>query len=210
MADTKTLHEALLAVQSELKPLEKDGQANYGKYVTLGTLMETVLPLLNKHGLVLTQNVTTLDGHPALETVIFTPVEKVNSTMLLMCKSDDPQSQGSAITYARRYALSAMLGIVGDEDDDGEAGTQAARTGSTIRKASEKQLDFIKDLLKQKEVTKADDIRRLITLVTSAEPNSYADLTADQATALIEYLKKNTAADIRTDLLSAITEEASQ
>lgn len=37
-------------------------------------------------------------------------------------KSDDPQSIGSAITYARRYALCAMVGIVTEEeDDDGES-----------------------------------------------------------------------------------------
>lgn len=47
----------------------------------------------------------------------------IQSTLLLRPKQDDPQAAGSAITYARRYALMAMLCIAGD-DDDGEAATE--------------------------------------------------------------------------------------
>jgi hypothetical protein len=43
---------------------------------------------------------------------------------LLLAKSD-PQGQGSAITYARRYALMAVLGLVADEDDDGNKASAA-------------------------------------------------------------------------------------
>ena len=40
---------------------------------------------------------------------------------------NDPQSIGSAITYAKRYALSAIFGITSDQDDDGNEATQAKK-----------------------------------------------------------------------------------
>jgi hypothetical protein len=40
---------------------------------------------------------------------------------------NDPQSIGSALTYSRRYSLMAMLGIVADDDDDGNAATQPVK-----------------------------------------------------------------------------------
>jgi ERF superfamily len=42
-------------------------------------------------------------------------------------KDSSPQGQGSAITYLRRYALSAVLGIATEDDDDGNAASSAKR-----------------------------------------------------------------------------------
>lgn len=44
--------------------------------------------------------------------------------MPLVLQKQDPQGQGSGITYARRYAAMAILGLVADEDDDGNAATR--------------------------------------------------------------------------------------
>jgi uncharacterized protein (DUF3820 family) len=62
----------------------------------------------------------TPDGAPALETRLIHAEsgEQITSHMPLVLTKQDPQSQGSALTYARRYALLAILGLVGDEDDD--------------------------------------------------------------------------------------------
>jgi hypothetical protein len=53
--------------------------------------------------------------------------ESVEDVMPLMLVKEDPQAQGSAITYARRYSLLTLLSLTADEDDDGEA----ARDNST-------------------------------------------------------------------------------
>ena len=45
----------------------------------------------------------------------------------------DPQGMGSAITYARRYALTAMLGIITEEDDDGEAAKRHPKTSGRVK-----------------------------------------------------------------------------
>jgi hypothetical protein len=50
--------------------------------------------------------------------------------MPLLLKSVDPQGQGSAITYARRYALCAVLGLSTGEDDDGHHATTQAKAGA--------------------------------------------------------------------------------
>jgi hypothetical protein len=48
--------------------------------------------------------------------------EWLSGTMPVRVAKDDPQGVGSGITYARRYALAALCGVVADADDDGEAG----------------------------------------------------------------------------------------
>lgn len=92
-------------------------------YVSLEKLMEVVLPALNENNLVLLQLPTNVDGKPALRTqLLYEPTgESIEDTMLLILDRDNPQGQGSAITYARRYSLMSILGLVADEDDDGES-----------------------------------------------------------------------------------------
>jgi len=57
-------------------------------------------------------------------------------------RTEDPQAQGSAITYSRRYGLQSALGMVSD-DDDGEAAARIARAQKQANPA-----DAIKDLKK--------------------------------------------------------------
>lgn len=130
MAEFRSIYESFVDLQSELPVgIEKKGKNPFFKsnYVTLDALLEAVLPIVNKHGFGLLQSVGYSDtGEPTLTTRLhYTDGKFFESTMLLMSKSPDPQAQGSAITYARRYALMSMLGLVGDEDDDGNAGSQS-------------------------------------------------------------------------------------
>lgn len=48
----------------------------------------------------------------------------MRSTLVMPLAKHDPQGVGSAITYARRYALGCMTGVVTEEDDDGNAASQ--------------------------------------------------------------------------------------
>lgn len=96
------------------------------KYVSLEKLMEIVMPILHANDVVLLQLPTTYDDRPALKTkLLHVPSgDAIEDTMFLMLDKDNPQGQGSAITYARRYALMSTLGLVADEDDDGEKATR--------------------------------------------------------------------------------------
>lgn len=115
---------ALNKVQSELKPIEKSKANPYfkSKYADLSSVLEEVLPLLSKHGLVLIQSLAGTETSPTLETIIaHVSGENIKSTAPLFAKELTPQGLGSAITYMRRYSLMAILGIsTTDEDDDGQ------------------------------------------------------------------------------------------
>lgn len=109
----------------ELCPtIEKDSTGHNYKYASLPAIIERVKPFLNKTGLVLLQ---TVDGEQEVKvTTILACVKggQVVSTFSVPLamgqgKMTAIQSIGSNISYMRRYALSAILNIVTDEDKDG-------------------------------------------------------------------------------------------
>lgn len=100
-----------------------------------------MLPILSKNGIVLTQSPSFTQIENTLVPTLVTTIihadsgETTATEMLLMHAKDDPQGQGSAITYARRYSLLSILGLVADEDDDGNSASQG--TGTTPRRTAE-------------------------------------------------------------------------
>lgn len=133
----KELAEALAIAQGELKNVTKSGNGNYGKYAELGPTLDEVRPIISKHGLAVTQLPTVLEnGDPGLATqLMHKSGEWLRATMKVLNQQNTPQAQGSGITYARRYALTAVLGIAGD-DDDGQAGTDGPKPGTKPQQAS--------------------------------------------------------------------------
>jgi len=125
----KTLAEAFVAAQAEFPAVEPDAVNPHfkSKFVSLGHLLAKVRPVLNKHGLSVIQLPTlTKAGHPTLMTTIMHESgEVIEAEAPLLLPKQDPQGQGSAITYMRRYALASALGISDQEDDDGNAGVAA-------------------------------------------------------------------------------------
>jgi hypothetical protein len=114
-------NQALIAAQSEMPAVEKTAKANYGMYATLDSLIAKTRPILNKHGLAILQFPSITDGQPTLTTVILHGESggHMEYTMPLLLGKTTMQDLGSAITYAKRYAWSAALGIAADDDDDG-------------------------------------------------------------------------------------------
>jgi hypothetical protein len=91
------------------------------KYADLAGVVETVQPILSKHGLSLAQFISVTEGGKDTLTtwLMHESGQFITSSMRLYLKKDDSQAQGSAVTYARRYSYCAALGLVVDEDDDG-------------------------------------------------------------------------------------------
>lgn len=100
------------------------GKKTY-KYLNLATILKTIKPVFEKHGLAFTQRVTFDNTGEArqvigtVETIIFDDKEQMVACSYPFFVTGDPQQVGSAITYARRYSLYAVLGIFPDKDDDG-------------------------------------------------------------------------------------------
>lgn len=122
---------ALLAVQSEVKTLNKDETATVQTksggsyeyhYLSLDKLIEAINPALVEHRLVWSTLPIGDADSPALAYRLAhaDTGEAITGTMPLLVSSSDMQALGSAITYARRYSLCAVLNLaVADEDDDG-------------------------------------------------------------------------------------------
>ncbi len=120
----KQITHALLKAQMKFPLVKKEDSNPFfkSKYAGLPSVLEAVLPELNKNDLVLTQSPITDGDRIGVETTIYhTSGEFITSKFTLNLAKNDPQGAGSAITYARRYALVSMLGLNVDEDDDGNA-----------------------------------------------------------------------------------------
>jgi len=120
---------ALAAFHDEIAPLKPDDKnPHFGSsFTSLKAITVSTRPLLKKHGLLITTRLSILDDNSTgLITTVWhvASAQFLDSQMPLLLAKEDPQGQGSAITYARRYATSAILGLVQD-DDDGNQGTQA-------------------------------------------------------------------------------------
>lgn len=121
---------ALIALQAELGPVAKTSENPFFKshYADLTAIWQTAQPALTKHGFAIVQVGSPSEaGTIALETMlIHTSGEWISGEITLPVGKLDPQGAGSAISYARRYGLSAILSIVA-EDDDGEAAAKPFR-----------------------------------------------------------------------------------
>lgn len=130
---------ALVKAQSEIGTITKNKKNPIARssYATLDTILEEVLPKLNENGLFFTQkpftrNVPVGNGGVIVEVGVETTLYHESGESLVyepffMAIEDNKrmnqaQSAGSIITYAKRYAISAILGISTDEDTDGVQG----------------------------------------------------------------------------------------
>ncbi len=109
------------------------------KYASLATIVSSVKPVLVACGLSISQLVEDSGGVTTI--LLHNSGEYLSSKLTLKSVKDDPQGHGSAITYARRYAYAAILGIVSDEDDDGNASTIPAESTSLKMPVAKTQPD---------------------------------------------------------------------
>ena len=128
MTQLNELAVALVAAQAEFSAVPKTADNPFfkSKYADLATVVSHTQPILAKHGLAVSQFPTQINGEPALITYLLHASGQVLAdTMKLCAAKSDPQGQGAAITYARRFAYMAVLGLVADVDDDGNTAQRA-------------------------------------------------------------------------------------
>lgn len=129
--DTKQVFAALVKAQAEMPTAPKDGNNPHfkSKYATLQSIAETAKPILKKNGLAICQTFeTACDGVSIITSLVHESGEYITGSLFLKPTKNDPQGYGSAITYGRRYAMAAILGIVADEDDDANAASEPRTT----------------------------------------------------------------------------------
>jgi hypothetical protein len=116
------LTKALFEFQGKVTSVKKNAKNDHfkNKYADLTSIIETINPILQECGILVTQ-------HPN-EDVLVTTIyhadsgEFMQSEQVLRMKDlNNPQQQGSAITYARRYALASIFNLNQEDDDANSA-----------------------------------------------------------------------------------------
>jgi len=117
---------AILAAQRSIKFAAKDATNLHfkNKYADLSSVVEAVKDALNNEGIAFIQSGSpATDGCLHLTTrLLHESGEWLQDTLVMPLPKQDPQGYGSAMTYARRYALAAITGLYQD-DDDGNQGS---------------------------------------------------------------------------------------
>lgn len=127
--DKAPLAKAFVAAQKVMEGIKKaaTNPAFKSKYADLAQVVEGVVPALNGAGVGVMQ-FPSYDGDlvGVTTTLLHESGSSVTATLHLRPTKSDPQGCGSAITYARRYALLAITGCA-PEDDDGNAASTRHR-----------------------------------------------------------------------------------
>jgi len=131
MSDHPNLAAALAAFQAELPAVKKtktakvegkEGRRGYEySYADLADVSQTVLPLLGKHGLSFSSKPTLDERGQFVLAYVLRHAGGDFDAGTYPLPTGRPQDVGSAITYARRYALCSITGLAAEEDDDGAA-----------------------------------------------------------------------------------------
>lgn len=138
------LAEALSKAQKNMDKAVKDAENPFfhHKYADLASIWKACKDHLADNGLAVVQtndiigtNETALEGVVVETTLLHSSGEWISGRLAIKPTKNDPQGIGSAITYARRYALAAMVGVC-PEDDDGEGTVERKKTsaGKTSKK----------------------------------------------------------------------------
>lgn len=124
---------ALSAFQGEVKQPELNKENPYFKsrYVDLSGVLKAAQPILAKHGLCVAQIINGGD----LITLLSHKSGQWFKSICPIGNYKNQQERGSAITYTKRYAICAILGIAADTDDDGNSATDADKKSGGMGKA---------------------------------------------------------------------------
>jgi len=138
--ELNALAESLAKAQGVMVPAKKGAQNPFFKmkYADLASVWDVCRGPLSENGLSVVQAISVpAPGETILQTILLhTSGQLIVSSYPVKPVKDDPQGMGSAITYARRYALMAMIGIA-PEDDDGESAVRRApKDGHPEKKAT--------------------------------------------------------------------------
>lgn len=118
------LFAALAKAQSEIQHAKKDKRNPFFKsnYADLASVMDACRAALTKNGLAVIQTTEDTEAGLYLVTTLgHSSGAAVAGRMPIRPVKNDPQGVGSALTYARRYALAAIVGVATEDDDGNEA-----------------------------------------------------------------------------------------
>lgn len=141
------LIQALIRAQGNIQHATADGKNPYFKstYATLEQVITAVKGPLNEQGIYFQQHSRVTENGACIETVFYGHGSMLETgSVYIVADRQDPQSFGSALTYAKRYSLSMACGIGHQKDDDGEKAMEPVRkpTESKEKEAPNKEVSY--------------------------------------------------------------------
>jgi uncharacterized protein YbjQ (UPF0145 family) len=129
----KNLISALIKAQAEFPSVVKDATNPHFKnrYASLETVLDTISPILRKHGMVMIQ---TFEGDELRTTLYHESGEMITGHQKLLMAKADAQGFASSSSYARRYGALAIVGICSTDDDDGNQASKPTSTSASSTK----------------------------------------------------------------------------
>lgn len=191
---------ALLQAQKNITFAVKDAVNPHlkSKYADLPSVIDAIKAALNEAGIVYLQTPGTMENmYLSLTTrLMHTSGEWIEDTMTMPMVKQDPQGYGSALTYARRYALSAITGLYQDDDDANNAVNQKKK--KTIS-AADGYFEKLQPVAQHRIVGVRDQIEALFENLEDAEMmKTYKSVTDDdEKIALWSILASKTRSSIK-------------
>lgn len=164
--------------KTPLVKASKENPYHKNKYADYNAIVSATRGDLREQGLRVKQVVGNIDGQTAVTTrlIHLTSGQFIQDSAPVEHKPNDPQSQGSGITYMKRYAYVAMLDLLVDADDDGNLGSSLGKTAEKNKKVEnaitlinattsaeelKKVFNGVGDLKTDKRVIAAKDAKKL-------------------------------------------------
>lgn len=181
---------ALAKAQAGITGALKDSANPFFKsrYADLASCWDACRKQLTDNGLSVIQTTEVQDSHVVVVTTLaHASGQWVRGVLPVKAKDDGPQAQGSGITYARRYALAAMVGLA-QIDDDAEAAQ--GRVEGSKRPDTKKVNEYSKRIT---EAVSKDDAATVVQLVKECRENDefWANVWTTLGTAIKDYIKTN-------------------
>ena len=147
----KELYAAMAKAFPELEAAIKDknNPAFKSKYADLGAVIDAIKPALSKHDLFFLQESHEQEGGACVETILChaSGEERSLGRVFVPASKRDAHGYGSALTYARRYALQTAFGIPAEDDDGNAAVKSAPQAVPSAPYVTPERLEAIQDLV---------------------------------------------------------------
>lgn len=173
---------AFVTAQKEMGPspkfdkVAKAGNFQY-EYVSLGGVLQHVIPICNKYGLSVSQEDVCINDRQFVKTTLEHVSGEKREFFNPFCGAySKPQEYGSAYTYTRRYALYGIFGLYGETDTDAqEVGPQEAKKDKTVLIG---------------KISRTGDPERRVHALEYYKKKSFSEMEVDQLEEVLEFLSK--------------------
>lgn len=206
---------ALALAQGEMKHATNDSDNPFfkSKYADLASVTNACRPALVKHGLSVIHGTDSADGMSVTVTVrlLHKSGQWLQSSLTLKPTKADPQGIGSAITYARRYTLAAIVGVA-TEDDDGNAASAPTPQGASRNREVPRVPPSNPTGPKTEDITRAvtewlgiqkEDVPGVVKQIKANLGLGTAPLSVESIPAVLAKIAKLKAAGVTLDTINA-------